>query len=48
VVGVPLAYGAYSSGYYAGGCRSLRMRAEVTGSGYWWGRYQSCLDGYDD
>jgi hypothetical protein len=47
VVGVPLAYGAYSSGYYAGGCRSLRMRAEVTGSGYWWGRYQACLDGYD-
>ena len=48
LVGVPLAYGAYSSGYYAGGCRSLRMRAEVTGSGYWWGRYQACLDGYDD
>jgi len=48
VVGVPLAYGAYSSGYYAGGCRSLRLRAEATGSGYWWGRYQACLDGYDD
>jgi hypothetical protein len=48
VVGVPLAYGAYSSGYYVGGCRSLRLRAEATGSGYWWGRYQACLDGYDD
>jgi hypothetical protein len=47
-VGVPLAYGAYASGYDGGGCRSLRMRAEVTGSGYWWGRYQACRDGRDD
>ena len=45
-VDVPLSYGAYASG--RGGCRSLRMRAEVTGSGYWWGRYQACLDGRDD
>jgi hypothetical protein len=50
VVGVPLAYGAYSYGYYGsggGGCRSLRLRAEATGSAYWWSRYHACLDGYD-
>jgi hypothetical protein len=40
---VPLTRDAYSSG--GGSCGSLRMRAEVTGGGYWWGRYQACRDG---
>ena len=44
VVGVPLAaYGAY---YYANSCSWLRHRALVTGSPYWWSRYQDCLYGY--
>jgi hypothetical protein len=43
IVGLPLAYGAY---YYSGGCEWLRRRAIYTGSGYWWSRYQACLDGY--
>jgi hypothetical protein len=45
-VDVPLTYDAYASGGLS--CRSLRMRAEVTGSGYWWDRYRGCLDGRDD
>ena len=30
-------------GYY-GGCEWLRARAEETGSGYWWRRYEDCID----
>jgi hypothetical protein len=39
-------YGAYySSGYgYGSGCGWLRRRAEATGSGYWWARYEECVD----
>jgi hypothetical protein len=44
IVGAPLAYGAYYYGY--GGCRWLRIRALETGSGYWWARYEACLNGY--
>jgi hypothetical protein len=47
-VDVPLTYGAYASGYNGGRCGSLRLRADVTGSAYWLGRYRACLDGYDD
>jgi len=43
IVGVPLAYGAY---YYASSCSWLRHRALVTGSPYWWARYQDCRYGY--
>ena len=44
-VDVPLTNGGYSSDPYGVGCRSLRMRAEVTGSAYWLARYQDCRDG---
>lgn len=39
-------YGAYyGDSYYSGsGCAWLRRRAEATGSGYWWSRYEACLD----
>ena len=39
-------YGAYyGDSYYGGsGCGWLRRRAEATGSGYWWSRYEACLD----
>jgi hypothetical protein len=39
-------YGAYyGDSYYRGsGCGWLRRRAEATGSGYWWSRYEECLD----
>lgn len=39
-------YGAYyGDSYYGGsGCGWLRRRAEATGSGYWWSRYEECLD----
>jgi hypothetical protein len=43
IVGVPLAYGAY---YYANSCSWLRHRALVTGSPYWWSRYNDCVYGY--
>lgn len=48
-VGVPFAYGAYPY-YYddGGGCYWLRRRAAVTGSPYWWSRYEACLGGYYD
>lgn len=43
-VGVPLWYGG---GYYAyngyGECGWLRRQAIITGSPYWWQRYQECL-----
>jgi hypothetical protein len=35
----------YDGGYgYYGGCEWLRVRAEETGSGYWWRRYEDCID----
>ena len=39
-------YGAYyGDSYYGGsGCGWLRRRAEATSSGYWWSRYEECLD----
>ncbi|MTD93830.1 hypothetical protein GIW81_05720 [Hyphomicrobium sp. xq] len=39
-------YGAYyGDSYYRGsGCGWLRRRAEATGSGYWWSRYEECRD----
>jgi hypothetical protein len=39
-------YGAYyyGGGGYSEGCGWLRRRAEVTGSGYWWARYEDCVD----
>jgi hypothetical protein len=38
-------YGAYyGDSYYRSGCGWLRRRAEATGSGYWWSRYEACLD----
>ena len=34
----------YSYGYgYIGVCESLRQRALVSGSGYWWQRYYDCI-----
>ena len=45
-VDVPLTNGGYPSGPYGGGCRSLGMRAEVTGSAYWLARYRDCRGGY--
>jgi len=42
IIGVPLAYGAYT---YSSGCEWLRHRALVTGSPYWWHRYNACLYG---
>jgi hypothetical protein len=43
--GVPLAYGAYYYGY-GDGCYWLKRRAINSGSGYWWNRYYSCVNGY--
>ncbi len=45
--GVPFAYGYYS---YSDGCSWLRQRAALTGSPYWWNRYNACLygEGYYD
>jgi hypothetical protein len=37
-------YGAY--GYTGGGCGWLRQRAIVTGSPYWWQRYEACRYSY--
>jgi len=31
---------------YADGCYWLKRRAINTGSGYWWNRYYSCVNGY--
>jgi hypothetical protein len=36
--------GYYAYRNYGGGCAWLRRRAEETGSGYWWRRYEDCLD----
>ena len=45
IVFVPVGVGSwYDDGYYYyGGCESLRRRAIATGSGYWWARYQDCI-----
>jgi hypothetical protein len=42
-VGAPFFYGGYYaySGY--GNCAWLRRQAIITGSPYWWERYQACL-----
>jgi hypothetical protein len=40
-----VAYGAYSYSY--GNCYWLRERAIVTGSSYWWQRYEACRDYWD-
>lgn len=43
VVGVPLAaYGAYA---YSASCDWLHRKAVITGSPYWWYRFEACLDG---
>jgi hypothetical protein len=34
----------YYGGLYYGDCDWLRRRAEVTGSAYWWNRYEQCVD----
>jgi hypothetical protein len=47
-IGAPLVYGAYYYGpYYGNGCYWLKRKAIVTGSPYWWDRYNECLYGYD-
>lgn len=43
IVGVPLGvYGAYA---YTASCDWLYRKAIITGSRYWWYRYEACLDG---
>ncbi len=43
IVGVPLGvYGAYA---YSSSCDWLYRKAVITGSRYWWYRYEACLDG---
>ena len=40
-------YAPYAVGaYYGGPCTSLRRRAYLTGSPYWWSRYYSCRNYY--
>ena len=42
IVGVPLGvYGAYA---YSNSCDWLYRKAVITGSRYWWYRYEECLD----
>jgi hypothetical protein len=37
----------YGADYYAGDdCSSLLRRAQTTGSGYWWSRYNACVGYY--
>jgi hypothetical protein len=43
LLGVPVIYGGYY--YYYGDCDWLRRRALVTGSLYWWDRYNACIYG---
>ncbi|HEX2843188.1 hypothetical protein [Hyphomicrobium sp.] len=42
----PAFYGGYYYGGYGGGCGWLYRRASVTGSSYWWRRYQACVGSY--
>lgn len=46
--GVPFVYSGYGYGYgYGyGGCGWLKRRAILSGSSYWWSRYQDCRYGY--
>ena len=37
---------AYGPDYYAGDCDWLLRRARVTGSPYWWSRYNTCVGYY--
>jgi hypothetical protein len=37
-------YGAYYGDNTGSGCGWLQRRAEATGSGYWWSRYEACAD----
>lgn len=44
---IPVGVGWYDDGYYYygyGGCESLRRRAVATGEGYWWSRYEACIE----
>ncbi len=44
IVGLPLGfYGAYSA--YGYSCDWLYRKAVITGSPYWWSRYEACLYG---
>jgi hypothetical protein len=47
-IGAPLVYGAYAYGpyYYGSGCYWLKRRALITGSPYWWHRYNACRYDY--
>ena len=40
-------YPAFYGGdyYYGGGCGWLHRKAVVTGSPYWWSRYETCVGG---
>ena len=43
-IGVPLGvYGAYA---YSNSCDWVYRKAVITGSGYWWSRYEACVEGY--
>ncbi len=37
-----IGYGAYSSGYYGSGCSWLWRKYRITGSWYWYRRWQDC------
>ena len=36
----------YGGGYGYGDCYWLRRQAAITGSAYWWRRYQECIGYY--
>jgi hypothetical protein len=36
----------YGPDYYSGDCGWLLNRARVTGSPYWWSRYNACVGYY--
>jgi len=42
-VGAPFFYGGYYAYNGYGNCAWLRRQAIITGSPYWWERYQACL-----
>lgn len=39
-----IGYRAYYGAGYSEGCGWIRKRAQATGPGYWWRRYQNCID----
>lgn len=43
-VGIYIGDGYYDRGYSYGDCGWLRRKAIRTGSGYWWRRYEDCID----